>query len=114
MPIKYKILGQVTPAPNTYIDMYAVPAGNSAVISTLNIANLSTANVTFRIAVKQGGIPAANGWPTTKQFIAYDVALPAQDTVGLTMGMTLDATDVVNVLSYQGNVAFNLFGSEIY
>jgi hypothetical protein len=114
MPTKYKILGQVTPAPNTYIDMYAVPAGNSTVVSTLNIANLSTANVTFRVAVKQGGVPASNAWPTTKQFIAYDVALPAQDAIGLTMGMTLDATDAVTVLSAQGNVAFNLFGSEIY
>ena len=40
--------------------MYAVPAGNSTVVSTLNIANLSTANVTFRVAVKQGGVPASN------------------------------------------------------
>jgi hypothetical protein len=114
MPVKYKILGQVTPAPNTYVDMYAVPTANSAVISTLNIANLSTSNVSFRIALKQGGIPTANAWPTTKQFLSYEVPLPQSDSLGLTMGITLDATDVVTVFSFQGNVAFNLFGSEVY
>jgi hypothetical protein len=30
------------------------------------------------------------------------------------MGMSLDATDVVTVFSWQGNVSFNLFGTEIY
>ena len=114
MPTKYKILGQVAPAPNTYVDMYAVPAGNSAVISTLNVCNQSLSNVTFRIALKQSGIPASNAWPTTKQFVAYDVALPAQDAIGLTLGMTLDATDSITVHSAQGNVSFNLFGTEIY
>jgi hypothetical protein len=42
------------------------------------------------------------------------VALPAQDAIGLTLGITLAATDIVTVHSFQGNVVFNLFGSEIY
>lgn len=113
MPTKYKILGQAIPAPNVYVDMYAVPTGNSAVISTLNIANLGTANVSFRVALKQGNV-TAGAWPTNKQFIAYEVPLPGNDAIGLSLGITLDQTDVVTVLSFQGNVAFNLFGSELY
>jgi hypothetical protein len=46
--------------------------------------------------------------------VAYDIALGAQDAIGMTMGVTLAATDVVTVYSFQGNVAFNLYGTEIY
>lgn len=113
MPTKYKVLGQVTPTANTYFDVYSVPTGNSTVISTINVCNQSLSNVIFRIAVKVANTtPFA--WPTSKQFIAYDVALPAQDAIGLSLGMTLDATDTITVHSFQGNVSFNLFGSEIY
>lgn len=113
MPTKYRVLGQAAPANNVYADIYAVPAGNSAIISTLNVCNQTLSNVIFRVAIKQGNTtPGAS--PVQKQFIAYDVALPAQDAIGLTLGMTLDANDVVTVHSFQGNVSFNLFGSEIY
>jgi hypothetical protein len=109
MAISYKILGQANPAPNANVDLYVVPSGRQAIISTLNICNTSVSNVTFRASVRQAG---ATG--SSKQFLAYDTALPGQDSIGLTLGMTLDATDVVTVYSFQGNVAFNLFGSEIY
>lgn len=109
MAIKYKVLGQSLPNANTFTDLYTVPAGNSAVVSTLNICNLTASNVTFRAAVRP-----ANVVLLPKHYIAYDVALPAQDAIGLTMGISLDATDVVTVFSFQGNVAFNLYGSEIY
>jgi hypothetical protein len=109
MPIKYRVLGQAAPANNVYADIYAVPAGNSAIISTLNVCNLTTSNVTFRAAVRPANVALL-----PKHYIAYDIALPAQDAIGLTMGISLDATDVVTVFSFQGNVAFNLFGSEIY
>lgn len=109
MAIKYKVLGQSLPTPNIFTSLYTVPAGNSAVVSTLNVCNQSTSNVTFRIAVRPANVTLEG-----KHYVAYDVPLPAQDAIALTMGMSLDATDVVTVFSYQGNVAFNLFGSEIY
>jgi hypothetical protein len=109
MAIKYKVLGQSLPNANTFTNLYAVPAGNSAVVSTLNVCNQSTSNITFRIAVRP-----ANETLVGKHYVAYDVPLPGQDAIALTMGMSLDATDVVTVFSFQGNVAFNLFGSEIY
>jgi hypothetical protein len=110
MAIKYKILGQAFPTANANATVYTVPAGNSTIISTLNICNMSATNVSFRIAVLRGGIT-----PTpANSYIAYDTALPAQDAIGLTLGMTLDATDTIQVYSLQGNVSFNVFGSEIY
>jgi hypothetical protein len=109
MPKNYKVLGQSLPTPNTFTDLYTVPAGNSAVISTLNVCNLASSNVTFRAMVRPFGNTIS-----PQQYVAFDVGLPAQDAISLTLGMTLNATDRVTVFSFQGNVAFNLFGTEIY
>jgi hypothetical protein len=109
MATTFKVLGQSLPASITFTTLYTVPVGNSAIISTLNICNVSASNVTFRAAIRPAGATL-----TTAQYIAYDIALASQDAIGLTLGMTLAATDVVTVHSVQGNVAFNLFGSEIY
>jgi hypothetical protein len=107
----YKILGQAMPTNNTNVDLYTVPAGNSAVISTLNICNTSLSNVTFRVLAKIAGVTSC---VATSQAIVWDAALPAQDAIGLTLGMTLGATDKITVYSWQGNVAFTMFGTEIY
>lgn len=109
MATKYKVLGQSLPSANTFTDLYRVPAGNSAVISTLTVCNVSTANVTFRVMIR----PAGNTI-STQQYIAFEVPIPGQDSIPLTLGMTLDSTDVVTVYSFQGSVTFNLFGTEIY
>lgn len=109
MAIKYKVLGQSLPSPNIFTDIYTVPASNSAVVSTLTVCNTSTANVTFRTMIRPKGNTAS-----TQQYIAFEVPIPALDSIPLTLGITLDATDVVTVFSNQGNVTFNLFGSEIY
>ena len=109
MAKNYKILGQSLPIANTFTDLYTVPTGNSAVISTLNICNTTAANVTFRVLARPSGNAIS-----TQQYIVFDAALPAQDAIGLTLGMSLGATDKITVYSFQGNVAFTLFGTEIY
>jgi len=108
MAIKYKILGQASPSPNSNITLYTVPAGNSAVISTVNICNMSTTNVSFRLSACKANVANAIS------YIAFDTALPAQDSIALTLGITLDATDTLTAYSFLGNVSFNVFGSEIY
>lgn len=109
MATRIRILGQALPAANTFVDLYRVPTANSAVVSTLNVCNLTTSNVTFRVAARPNGNTL-----TSQQYIAYDIALGAQDAIGLTIGMSLAANDIVTVFSFQGNVAFTLFGSEVY
>jgi hypothetical protein len=48
-----------------------------------------------------------------KHYIAYDSSVPANDTINLTIGITIDAEDVVTVYASSASVSFNLFGSEI-
>lgn len=102
-----KVLGQVNPSATTATTLYTVPAGKTAVISTLVVANLSTSAATYRIAVRVAGSALSN-----EEYIAYDVALSANDSTALTLGITLAATDVVTVYASSANVAFNAFGDE--
>lgn len=109
MSIRYKVLGQLNPSANTLSSLYTVPAANSAVISTVTIANLDSSAATFRLAVRPAGEAIAN-----KHYVNYDVTLAGNDTITATLGMTLAATDVVSVNASSALVAFSAFGSEIY
>jgi hypothetical protein len=102
-----KVLGQVNPSATTATTLYTVPSGKTAVISTIVIANLSTSAATYRIAIRVAGSALSN-----EEYIAYDVALSANDSTALTLGITLAATDVVTVYASSANVAFNAFGDE--
>jgi len=104
----YKVLGQVNPAATTATTAYTVPSATETVISTITIANLGPAPATYRIAVRPNGATLEN-----KHYVVYDANIAPQDTETLTLGMTMDATDVVTVLASTATMAFNLFGSEI-
>lgn len=109
MASTYKVLGQSRPASATNADLYTNPAGGQAVISTISITNTSdiTEN-SVRIYVRKDGAQAAEG-----NALAYDLASPANTTTALTLGVTLDATDVLTVQSDNGDVTFQAFGLEI-
>lgn len=108
MPQTHRVLGQSNPSATTNADLYTVPSATQTIASTLSIANLSATATTFRVAVRPAGATLANS-----HYIAFDVPLPGNDTVSLTLGLTLAATDVVTVRGGSGNVAFSLFGCEI-
>lgn len=108
MATTYKVLGQSNPAAATATTLYTVPSATSAVVSTLSICNLSTTSATYRIAVRPAGATLA-----AAQYIAYDATLTSNNTITLTLGITLAATDVVTVYASTANVSFSLFGSEI-
>lgn len=107
MATTYKVLGQSNPAATTLTTLYTVPSATSAVCSTLSIANLGV-TTTIRVAVRPAGAAIAN-----QHYIAYECAVNQYDTMTLTLGITLAATDVVSVYAGTANVAFSLFGSEI-
>lgn len=107
MATAYKVLGQSNPAANTQTTLYTVPASTQCISSTIAICNQGI-STTYRIAVSVAGA-AAN----SRQYIAYDAPIGGRDTIFLTVGMTLGATDVVRVTANTANVSFNLFGSEI-
>ena len=107
MASTYKVLGQSAPALTTLTTLYAVPAATSAVCSTLTVCNRGV-TTTFRVAVRPAGAGIAN-----QHYLVYDAVLDQYDTVFLTLGVTLAATDVVSVYAGTADVTFNLFGSEL-
>jgi glucose-6-phosphate dehydrogenase assembly protein OpcA len=108
MPTIYKVLGQSNPAATTLTTLYTVPAATETVVSSIVIANLAASAATFRIAVRPNGASIANS-----QYIAYDITVGASDSTVLTLGLTLDATDVLSVYASTTTVTFSAFGSEI-
>lgn len=108
MPTAYKVLGQVNPAATTDTTLYTVPSATEAVISTIVVANLSATAATFRIAVRPNGATLAN-----QHYVAYDVTVGGNDSTAITLGITVDAADVVTVRASTANLAFSAFGSEI-
>lgn len=108
MTTTYKVLGQNTPTANTVTTLYTVPANTSAVVSTVTICNQSGSNSTVGIAVCP-----ANTTVTTSQYIVNSAVITVADTIFLTVGVTLAATDTIRVVSTTANVSFNAFGSEI-
>lgn len=108
MAATYKVLGQVNPSATTATTAYTVPSATETVISTITVANIGAAPATYRLAVRPNGEALAN-----KHYVVYDSSVAPQSTDTLTLGITLDATDVVTVYSSSATMAFNLFGSEI-
>ena len=104
----YKVLDQNATSATTSTDIYTVGAGKQAVISTLVVCNRGTSATTFRIAVRPDGSALAN-----THYLAFDVPIAANDSTNLTLGITMDASDVLTVYAGNANLTFAAFGSEI-
>lgn len=107
MATAYKVLGNLNPTATTATTLYTVPASTSTIVSTINVCNQG-ATGTFRIAIRPAGATLS-----ASHYIAYDTPIPANDSVALTMGITLGATDVITVYASSGNMSFLAFGTEI-
>jgi hypothetical protein len=111
MASSYKVLGQNKPEAGTLTDLYTVPSSTESVISTITVANMGPVATQYRIAVAPNG--AATGISSMEQYLVYDTTIPPLDSLALTLGITINAADVIRVESYSGLVAFQVFGSEI-
>jgi hypothetical protein len=78
------------------------------VISSLVITNQSSSAVTVRI-----GLDTTAGTPGASEWLVYDAAIAGNDTVALTLGVTLDAGKFVRVSSSADTCNFSAFLSEI-
>ncbi|NBP03576.1 MAG: hypothetical protein EBU90_26475 [Proteobacteria bacterium] len=106
----YKVLGQLDAAATTAENLYTVPSGSSAVVSTIVVANRTTSARTYRLAVK----PTTGTTLAASHYVAYDVSIPANDSVALTMGVTLASGNViVTYASAASALTFTAFGSEL-
>ena len=108
MATVYKVLGQSAPGATTATTLYTVPTSTEAVISTIIVANRAATAATYRIAIRPNGATLAN-----EHYIAYDVTVGAGDSTTLTLGLTIDAADVLTVYAGNANLSFSAFGSEV-
>ncbi len=104
----YKVLGQSAPAATTATNVYTVPSDTETVISTIIIANRDAAAGSFRLSVRPNGATQAD-----EHYIAYDVPIAGADSTTLTLGITLDAADVVTFYASSADMSINVFGTEI-
>jgi hypothetical protein len=108
MATTYKVLGQSNPAATTATTLYTCPASTQTVISTITICNQAGTSGTYRIAVRPNGATLA-----PEHYVVYDATIQANTTAAYTLGLTIDASDVVTVYASSTSLSFNAFGSEI-
>jgi len=108
MATAYKVLGQIAPLATTATAIYTVPSATQAVVSSIAVCNRAGTAATFRLSVRPDGATLAN-----QHYLVYDAQVPANDTIILTIGVTLDAADVLEAYASSGDVTFQAYGSEI-
>jgi len=108
MATTYKVLAQSNPSATTATTLYTVPSSTATVISTITVCNQASSAGTYRIAIRPAGATLA-----AQHYIAYDVAIAANDTTALTLGITLATTDIITIYASSATMSFNAYGSEI-
>jgi hypothetical protein len=108
MASTYKVLAQVNPSATTATTLYTCGSASGAVVSTISICNQAASAGTYRVAVRPAGATLA-----AVHYIAYDIAIAANDTTALTLGITLANTDVVTVYASAATMSFSAFGTEL-
>lgn len=110
MATAYKVLGQVDQQTASLATLYTVPASTETVVSTVIVCNRGTASTTFRLAVRPDGASISD-----QHYLAYDVPIAANDATTLTLGLTMNASDVlsVNAAGTASRLSFNAFGAEV-
>ena len=99
---------QGTASTGTYATLYTTPASTEAVISSLVICNQSSSAITVRV-----GLDTAAGTPGADECLVYDASVAGNDTVALTLGITMDASKYLRVSSSANTISFSAFLSEI-
>ena len=108
MAVNYKVLGQSAPAATTDSTLYTVPSATETIVSTITVANRAATAATFRVAVRPNGATLAN-----EHYVVFDANLDGNATIALTLGIALDASDVITVRASTADVSFSAFGSEV-
>jgi hypothetical protein len=108
MPLTYKVLAQLNPSATTATTLYTNPASTSTVISSITVCNQAGASGSYRIAIRPNGETLA-----AKHYIAYDRAIAANATETHTIGITVDADDIVTVYASSASISFNAYGVQI-
>jgi hypothetical protein len=101
-----------TPAAATNTIVYEVPAGRSAMLTRILIANNSPTSTAFRIAL----VPAIAGVAqaiSADDYVAYDVPIEGNDTINFAIGAGLAAADRIYVYNTLATLIFTPLGIEV-
>jgi hypothetical protein len=99
---------QGTASTSTYGTLYSTGSSTSAVISTIAICNTAATTGIYRIAIMDSaGTPSAANW------IVHDAVISGSDTVFLTVGVTLGASQFLRVSSSASTITFSANLAEI-
>ena len=99
---------QGTASTGTYATLYTTPSATEAVISSIVITNQSSSSVTVRV-----GMDDTAGTPDSSQWLVYDAVVAGNDTIALTLGVTMPTGKFIRVSSSANTCNFSAFLSEI-
>ena len=87
--------------------LYTCPAATSAIASTILVCNQAATSATYRICIS-----TTTGFES-EGYAVFGATIAANDSVFLTLGVTLDATNKYLLTSASANtVSFSVFGVE--
>jgi len=104
----YKVLAQSNPAATTDTDIYTVPSATETIISSIIICNQGVSDDTYDLAIRPN-----NATLSAEHYLARGVTVGAADSTTLTLGVTMDSTDVLTVQAGGTALSFAVFGAEI-
>lgn len=87
--------------------LYAVAGGEQAVVSTIIFCNQSASPVVFRLAVVPNGQVLGS-----KHYIAYDLAIQANEVYPFTIGVSMGASDSIHFTA-PATVSVSAFGARV-
>lgn len=102
-----KILGQTQTGAGADATLYTVPASTDTVVSTIVVCETNGVAGTFKISPK-----TATATTTAATAIAWNMAIAANQTITLTLGITLAAASLLVVQGSTANITFSAFGQE--
>lgn len=104
-----KHLGQsVSAAAGAATTLYTVPAATDAVVSTISATETNGVATTIQICVSGAGTTGL----AAARAIVWNLPIAANQTIALTLGITLQAGGVLVQGAGTANVTFNAFGQE--
>jgi hypothetical protein len=108
MSLSRKRLGASAVTANTDTSLYATPSNTETVVSTVLVCNRGSSAAHFRLAHVDGAI----GSVASEDYLFYDSDIAPNDSVILTLGITMSAADSLLVRSDSTSVSFVAWGIE--
>lgn len=93
---------------NSTTTIYTVPSATESICSTLLVCNRDTTDAYYSLVVRPNGAALED-----KHYTTFDAVVGGEDTVTLTLGISLDATDVIAIIASNPNLSVTMFGNEI-